>query len=244
MGAIRDQLKQLRAAQGLSQKAAAKRANIAQQMWSKLEIGTASAEDSVSIYKIAEAFDMQVEAEGESLVLVPKHERGLGVAEERPVYGVRPAPPRPDEFLIPRLALGGSMGQGIEAPEHIDIVNQVRVNLPHLRREVSISAPSNLRILTGYGDSMEPTFKDGDPLLVDTGVTEIKIDGVYVLERDAGSDRKELFIKRVQRHPIDNTLIISSDNKNYQPVVVSESDRRVRFKVAGRVLLAWNSRKI
>lgn len=142
-------------------------------------------------------------------------------------------------FSIPQLDVAGGMALvGREITDHLDIVRQVQVNLPQLRREISFSAPSNLRIITGYGDSMEPTFRDGDPLLIDGGVNDIQIDGVYVLERD-----RELFIKRIQRHPIDKTLIVSSDNRIYQPYVVSDADR-ASFKILGRVLLAWNGRKL
>lgn len=153
------------------------------------------------------------------------------IAERRPEYDVG--------FAVPQLDVAGGMALvGRETTDHLDIVRQVQVNLPQLRREISFSAPSNLRIITGYGDSMEPTFRDGDPLLIDTGVSDILIDGVYVLERD-----RELFIKRVQRHPIDKTLIVSSDNRIYQPYVVSDAERS-SFKILGRVLLAWNGRKL
>lgn len=154
------------------------------------------------------------------------------VAESRAAYDI-------GGFSVPQLDVAGGMAlAGREPADHLDIVRQVQVNLPQLRREISFSAPSNLRIITGYGDSMEPTFRDGDPLLIDTGISDIMIDGVYVLERD-----QELFIKRVQRHPIDKTLIVSSDNRIYQPYVVSEADR-TSFKILGRVLLAWNGRKL
>lgn len=154
-----------------------------------------------------------------------------GVVEPRATYDVG--------FSVPQLDVAGGMALvGRETQDHLDIVRQVQVNIPQLRREIAFSAPSNLRIITGYGDSMEPTFRDGDPLLIDTGVTEIVIDGIYVLERD-----RELFIKRIQRHPIDKTLIVSSDNRNYQPYAVSDAER-VSFRILGRVLLAWNGRKL
>lgn len=151
-------------------------------------------------------------------------------------------PYRSDTIYIPQLDFGGSMGGGVEAPDHIDVVNQVQVNLPQLRREVSFTAPQNLRIITGYGDSMEPTFKDGDPLLMDTGVNEFAIDGIYVFQKAGATPADPVFIKRVQRHPIDATIIVSSDNKNYQPYVVEP--KRTEFRILGRVLLAWNSRKL
>lgn len=247
MGEFGDQLKKLRGA--LSQREAARRSGISQQMWSKLETAAASAEDSVSVYKIADAFDVEVEtidpsATGiENIRFVAKRGGTLEVREDHPEYNVpgRLAA-RPEHYPIPQLDFGGSMGGGREAPDHIDVVNQMRVNLPQLKREVSFSAPQNLRIITGYGDSMEPTFKDGDPLLMDTGVNDFAIDGVYCFQKEGAGPSDSIFIKRIQRHPIDNTVIVSSDNRNYQPYVVPSS--KTGFRILGRVLLAWNSRKL
>lgn len=145
---------------------------------------------------------------------------------------------RPDTIVVPQLNLAPSMGTGVVAPEHIEVVESIRVHLPRLKREVHFTAPNNLRIITGYGDSMQPTFNDGDPLLIDVGVTDIRVDGVYVLERES-----ELFIKRVQRQPLDGTLKVISDNKNYESFVVKDAER-TQFRICGRVLLAWNSRKL
>ena len=99
------------------------------------------------------------------------------------------------------------------------------------------SSLDNLALITGLGDSMEGTFSDGDVLLVDRGVTEVKLDAVYVL-----SLHDELYIKRLQRRP-DGSLLMISDNDKYPPYVIENGDRDA-FKVEGRVLLAWNARKL
>lgn len=106
-----------------------------------------------------------------------------------------------------------------------------------LRRHASFSSPENLAIVTGIGDSMQPTFEDGDPLLVDRGVHDIRLDAIYVLAL-----RDELFIKRVQRN-LDGSFVIISDNPKYSPQPVNERDRDT-FQVLGRVVMAWNSRRI
>lgn len=144
---------------------------------------------------------------------------------------------RPDSLEIPQLDLAGSMGPGATQPDHIDVVQMIRVNEPQLRRMVSFTAPQNLRIVTGLGDSMKPTFLDGDPLLLDTGVTDIKIDAVYMFDLN-----DEVFIKRLQRKP-DGTLLMSSDNKLYEPHVIQNVER-AKFVVHGRVLLAWKATRL
>ena len=156
----------------------------------------------------------------------PQHAREEGESTSGPMLS------------IPQLDVRASMGPGIGSPDHVDVVRMVQVNLPELRRVLpSFTTPKNLAILTGYGDSMQPTFQDGDPLVIDTGVKDVTVDGVYVLERD-GPAGWELFVKRLQRQ-LDGSFLMISDNPKYRPQHVSEADRN-RFKVAGRALGVWN----
>jgi len=139
---------------------------------------------------------------------------------------------------IPRLNVAGSMGNGLTRPEdYEDVIDRMRVSTGWLRRNVNATAPSNLAVITGYGDSMEGTFSDGDLLLVDRGITEIKIDAVYVL-----SLKGELYIKRLQRRP-DGVLLMLSDNEKYKPYEIKNGELE-QFEVLGRVLLAWNAKRL
>lgn len=146
---------------------------------------------------------------------------------------------RSEHHYIPLFDVRASMGFGAHQPDHIEVVRHIAVSLPDLRRQASFSAPTNLSFITGYGNSMEPTFSDGDVLLVDEGVEQVKYDAVYVLERN-----RELFIKRIQRRPDGGWLMIS-DNKLYEPQVITLADLEAgTFNVRGRVVLAWNARKL
>lgn len=145
---------------------------------------------------------------------------------------------RPESINIPRLDVSGSMGRGLAIPgDHVDVIEHMSVSLQYLRRTLSYSSASNLAIITGYGDSMEGTFSDGDLLLVDRGVTEIRIDAVYVL-----CLAEELYIKRIQRRP-DGTLLMLSDNHKYPPYEIKNGELQ-RFQVLARVLLAWNAKRL
>lgn len=136
------------------------------------------------------------------------------------------------------LDVSASMGAGVIQPDHDDVIRTMHVNEAWLRRHAaSFSSPDNLSLITGFGDSMEPTFKDGDSLLVDRAVTDIKLDAIYVL---ALSD--ELYIKRLQRRPGGEITMIS-DNKSYEPYTIKNGERD-KFRVLGRVVMAWNSRRI
>jgi phage repressor protein C with HTH and peptisase S24 domain len=146
------------------------------------------------------------------------------------------SPKGKDLLAIPLLDSVASMGSGVHLTDHVNVLDQVSANLPELRKRVSFSAPNNLRLLTGYGDSMTPTFADGDILLIDVGVTDIRVDAVYVLQRES-----ELFCKRLQRLSSGGFRMIS-DNPLYSPEDIDI--QRDRFVVLARVICVWNMRKL
>lgn len=143
-----------------------------------------------------------------------------------------------DEVVIPQFAATGSMGKGIPADlEHDTVVSQVSVNKLWIRENLSsISSPSNLAMINGYGDSMEGTFNHGDVLFVDTGIDEIKMDAVYALNFDG-----ELYIKRLQRRP-DGSILMISDNAKYQPDVIQNGEKD-KLQVLGRIVGIWNFKR-
>ena len=70
---------------------------------------------------------------------------------------------------------------------------------------------NNLIILIAKGDSMDPTIKDGDLLIVDTTIKDsIKNDGIYIIRMD-----DYLVVKRLQRLH-ESKLAIMSDNPRYK----------------------------
>lgn len=148
-----------------------------------------------------------------------------------------PSKPSRDIIEIPVLDVVGSMGPGAMLPDHEEAVERMTVTGAWLRRNITASSPNNLALITGYGDSMEGTFNDGDLLLVDRGVTDIKIDGVFVLALN-----DELYIKRLQRRP-DGSVLMISDNRKYEPYLIQNGERQ-KFQVLGRVVLAWNAKKM
>ncbi|MDP1931936.1 MAG: S24 family peptidase [Gammaproteobacteria bacterium] len=141
-------------------------------------------------------------------------------------------------IMVPRLNVAGSMGLGRSQPEgYIEVIERMTLNIDYLRRNLTFSGVANLAVITGYGDSMEGTFADGDLLLVDRGVNEIRIDAVYVL-----SLADELYIKRIQRRP-NGTYLMLSDNHKYPPYEIKNGEAE-RFQVLARVLLAWNAKRL
>lgn len=142
-----------------------------------------------------------------------------------------------DALQIPVLAQAGSMGPGEDQMHDEVVVGRLTVSPQWVARTIKpLTKLENLRFIHGYGDSMDPTFADGDILLVDAGVQDPKIDGVYVLEVN---DR--IYIKRV-RQRIDGSFEISSDNPHVKTVDVL--DGRSQVAVRGRVVWCWNGKKM
>ncbi|MNR36204.1 Peptidase S24-like protein [compost metagenome] len=84
---------------------------------------------------------------------------------------------------------------------------------------------------------METTFRDGDSLLVDRGITHIRTEAIYVFTLDG-----DLFIKRLQRMG-KGSLRMISDNPVY-PAMIIEGTHLEKVHIQARVLLVWNARKL
>ena len=88
----------------------------------------------------------------------------------------------------------------------------------------------NARLVTARGKSMADKINDGDILLVDTRVTTMKEDGVYVIERE-GLD----YVKLLQRDFQSGGVRIISYNPDYPPQFVAK-DQEESLRIIGRVL--------
>jgi phage repressor protein C with HTH and peptisase S24 domain len=152
-----------------------------------------------------------------------------GVSEAIPQYS--------DSIEIPLLAATGSMGNGSYNHDADMVINVLRVTKQWVEKTFhSTASISKLRFIHAIGDSMSPTFNDGDILLIDTGAKQVDTDSIYVLD---AHDR--LFIKRVRRR-LDGTFEISSDNPGVKTVDILNGGNDVMVK--GRVVWVWNGRRV
>lgn len=150
-----------------------------------------------------------------------------------------PAYHAPDAVLVPVLANCASMGAGEALLESDVIVGDLALSPHWINQYIRPQNPRELRFIHAYGDSMAPTFTDGDVLLVDTGIgarDPSAREGVYVLQVD---DKN--YIKRVTP-TFDGKLQVTSDNPSSKTVQVLNGDHQVR--VLGRVVWAWNGKKL
>ncbi len=138
-----------------------------------------------------------------------------------------------DEFaLVPLYDLEVSAGGGA-ITDRENIVSQIAFRRDWLRH-VGLNI-NHLVSVSVRGDSMEPSIRDGDMLLVDTSQTDVVEDGIYVLRIDS-----HLLAKRLQRL-VDGRLYIKSDNPAYERQELSKQDAD-QLEVIGRVV--WSGRKI
>lgn len=143
-----------------------------------------------------------------------------GVAPRQPL---RPAAAVLAEWAdIPRLPLGASAGPGAMAGEEIPS-GRLRFNNRWLKGQGL--EPANLSVIEVEGDSMEPTLRDGDEILVDRSPRPMRA-GVHVIRLD-----DVLLVKRLETGPA-GTIRVISDNPAYPRMERAVSD----VEIVGRVV--------
>lgn len=144
--------------------------------------------------------------------------------------------PHPGIIHIPQFNTGGAMGNGIELRDQPGVIETLRVSREWLAKNLrSYTTVENLVVVTGFGDSMRPMFNPGDPLIADIGIKTVEFDAVYFFR--VGT---EGFIKRLQRIPTENGLMLraKSENSSYDPWDITP---KMDFEVFGRILKVWRS---
>lgn len=131
---------------------------------------------------------------------------------------------------VPRIAIGASAGPGGIA--EIEERGRPIAFDEGLLRDLGAGRRSALSIIRVAGDSMEPTLRDGDDILVDRGATEIRAGCIYVLRLD-----DLLMVKRLFRD--ERGLVVRSDNPAHAEIAGFDP---ATLRVIGRVL--WCGRKL
>lgn len=135
---------------------------------------------------------------------------------------------RGDWVDVPRLSLGASAGPGAVAADEQPI-GAFRFSAPWLRSQGL--DPAMLSAIAVAGDSMEPTLRDGDEILVDRTPRPLR-DGIHVVRVD-----DSLMVKRLDTgRP--GAIALVSDNPAYRPIELPPGEVRV----IGRVV--WKSGRL
>ncbi|KQT67862.1 S24 family peptidase [Pseudomonas sp. Leaf434] len=140
-----------------------------------------------------------------------------------------------DEVWIAHYDVRAAMGGGQIPHDYPEMLQDVRVSPQHLREMgVEFKEHFHLKMVTGWGQSMAPTIKHRDPLLVDISIREFVGDGIYMFSWEG-----HIYIKRLQWIGDDQIKMIS-DNDRHPPQTIRADETFIQ----ARVLLVWNSQLV
>lgn len=129
---------------------------------------------------------------------------------------------------------GAAGVQNYEDEAYVDLMGVSRV---WFKENINQIRENGYEIITAAGDSMEPTLKNGDLVVIDRFDTEItKRDGVFCVLID-----NDLYLKRVQRVP--GSLRFISDNRLYDPFEIRLAEVESRVIVFGRMVNSLNLKR-
>lgn len=201
---------------------------------------------------LAEAVDGKLSAADLVKQMLAKSGRGIPeetrqrllAAAEEPAPAVAPADSgvvkadfnRPglvgDEVWIAHYDVRGAMGGGEQTHDFPEMLQDVRVSPRHLRElGVEFKEHYHLKLVTGWGQSMAPTIKNRDPLIVDVSIREFAGDGIYYFSWGGHE-----YIKRLQIADEEHFEMISDNPKHKDRMI-----RREETYIQARVLLVWNA---
>lgn len=147
--------------------------------------------------------------------------------------------PEDDDLIyLRRLNVSACCGaagvQNYEDEAYVDLMGVSRV---WFKENINQIRENGYEIITAAGDSMEPTLKNGDLVVIDRFDTEItKRDGVFCVLID-----NDLYLKRVQRVP--GSLRFISDNRLYDPFEIRLAEVESRVIVFGRMVNSLNLKR-
>jgi phage repressor protein C with HTH and peptisase S24 domain len=128
-----------------------------------------------------------------------------------------------------------SAGPGVLPPE-VPAVQVLKFSEEWIRHELR-AAPGDLYLISVDGDSMEPTLRAGDVILIDHRVTHPNREGVYILRMDGA-----LLVKRLQFRP-GGQIDVISDNAAYSSFSIRLADMEpLDFAILGKVV--WSGRRM
>jgi len=136
-----------------------------------------------------------------------------------------------DEVWIAHYDVRGALGGGEVAHDYPEMLQDVRVSPSQLRSMgVEFKEHYHLKVITGWGQSMTPTIKHGDPCLVDISIREFVGDGIYYFSYGGFQ-----YIKRLQMKGKDKFKMISDNRKHKaEDIFIDET------YIQARVLFVWN----
>lgn len=175
------------------------------------------------VAKVAQKYECSLD-----LLVFGRDEAWASAVAEMPAFWCADRKDLEKEYvLVPRYnvqvsAGGGALVESEQVVDHLAFKGEWIRSTMHLQ-------PSDLVLITAMGDSMYPTIRQGDLLLLDKSQQEVRDDAIYVLRLNGG-----LIAKRLQKL-FDGSIQIKSDNRVYDPQTVP-MDRVGELTIIGRVV--------
>lgn len=156
----------------------------------------------------AEAFARALAKKG-----IPRSEvlalAGPGSGSDTPSVLVEDGDGAPDgAAMVPLYDVAASAGDGALVGSE-DRIAHVAFNPDYLRTVIN-AVSTNLQVIKVQGESMEPTLRDGDLVMIDRTKCDLNFDGLFVLRFG-----DSLQVKRVNRSPERGHVEVISDNPAY-----------------------------
>lgn len=132
-----------------------------------------------------------------------------------------------DNYFIDLLNVRAGAGEGIYNYV-IETVDTISLDKSFFRTPINTNKIKGICV---DGDSMEPTLRDGDYVLIDENIN-FGTNGIYAIQYGG-----QILIKRLQ-FKMDGTILIISDNDKYDKEVFNPKENQLPFEVLGIKILS------
>lgn len=132
-----------------------------------------------------------------------------------------------DNYNIDLLNVRAGAGEGVYNYV-IETIDTISLDKSFFRTPINTNKVKGIQV---DGDSMEPTLKDGDYVLIDESKT-FGVNGIYAIQLGG-----QILIKRLQ-FKMDGTVSIISDNTKYSSETFDPKVNQLPFQVLGLKVLS------
>ena len=143
------------------------------------------------------------------------------------VFGNKEIKVNDNNYNIDLLNVRAGAGEGIYNYV-IETVDTISLDKSFFRTPINTNKIKGIQV---DGDSMEPTLRDGDYVLIDEN-TIFGVNGIYAIQLGG-----QILIKRLQ-FKMDGTILIISDNTKYQSETFNPQENQLPFQVLGLKVLS------
>lgn len=133
----------------------------------------------------------------------------------------------PNLYEIDLLNVRAGAGEGIYNYV-IETIDTISLDKSFFRTPINTNKVKGIQV---DGDSMEPTLRDGDYVLIDENTT-FGVNGIYAIQFGG-----QILIKRLQ-FKMDGAVLIISDNNKYQSETFNPLENQLPFQVLGIKVLS------